>query len=126
MTETQNIIRHARAALAKWRTNRFNSRWEVDKNLPFSADLVGFFDPAQKEYAVKFDDDRQPDGAVADLIVGTAGNPELLDAIDAQLAFAAEYDERPEEGRSGTGDLWMTFAERTAAAIVTADERMSA
>lgn len=110
-------IQQARDVLAKWRNNRFSSPWEVDKNLPFSADLVGLFAPAQKGYAVKFDDDQQPDGAVAALIVGTAGNPELLDAIDGMLWAA---------GSPVAAEGLVKTAERIAAAIIAADKRMSA
>lgn len=116
-----NYIQQARDVLAKWRENSFSTLWEVDTNTPFSADLVGLFAPAQKEYVVKFDDDRQPEGAVANLIVGTAGNPELLDAIDGLLASAQTI------AASTPGMIrFIERADRIAAAIITADERMSA
>ncbi|PYY59983.1 hypothetical protein DEJ17_06335 [Curtobacterium sp. MCSS17_011] len=50
------------------------------------------------------------------LIVGTAGNPELLDAIDGLLEAAERY----------TPGTFRVRAERIAAAIIAADERMSA
>ena len=112
---TADIIQDARDVLAKWRAHQFDTAWEVDTNTPFSADLVGLFAPQRKEYAVKFDDDRQPDRAVARLIVGTAGNPELLDAIDGLLWRGTFND-----GSSGT-----YYAERVAETIIAADERMS-
>ncbi|PZE33972.1 hypothetical protein DEJ21_14075 [Curtobacterium sp. MCSS17_006] len=120
-------IQQARNVLAKWRTNRFNSLWEVDKNLPFSADLVGLFAPAQKEYVVKFDDDRQPDGAVADLIVGTAGNPELLDWIDRFLRDS-EADLEAARGRLGRTDEPGAVGEAItlAGVIIAADQRINA
>jgi hypothetical protein len=57
------------------------------------------------------------------LIVGTAGNPELLDAIDALLA--AEQRRRASMHDNLSHDL-SHHAERIAAAIIAADERMNA
>lgn len=112
-------IQRAPDVLAKWRKNDFNTQWEVDTNTPFSADLIGLFADERKAYAVKFDDDEQPDGAVARLIVGTAGNPDLLDAIDAMLAMWADW--------SRFGYVYVPdYVERVAAAIVAADEQMNA
>jgi hypothetical protein len=55
------------------------------------------------------------------LIVGTAGNPDLLDAIDAMLREAsadiAQYGNQPD-------GLWSGH-KRIAAAIIAADERMT-
>lgn len=65
-----------------------------------------------------------PDAWVADtndahLIVGTAGNPELLDAIDYLLEAATIHESR--SNWSGA----IPHAERIAAAILAADERMN-
>lgn len=54
------------------------------------------------------------------IIDGTAGNPELLDAIDGLLELAAEWAKA--DGIESV-PRWMY---RIAAAIIAADERMSA
>jgi hypothetical protein len=113
-------IQRARDVLAKWRELIYDTEWEIDTNLPFSSELVGLFVPADKEYAVKFEDGRAPHVSVARLIVGTAGNPDLLDAIDGLLAEAL----RVQEGWPTAPRVKDTVP--LAAAIIAADERMSA
>lgn len=56
------------------------------------------------------------------LIVGTASKPDLLDAIDDCLYLAEQAIKRSVGNRSAV----VTVAERVAAAIIAADERMSA
>lgn len=121
MTDS-SIIQQARDVLAKWRELIYDTEWTIDTNEPFSSELVGLFVPADKEYAVLFADGRPPHVSIARLIVGTAGNPESLDADDALLALALEYGDLP----SGNGSRFIALAKRKAAAIVAADERMSA
>lgn len=107
-------IQQARDVLAKWRELIWDTEWEIDTNEPFSSELVGLFVPADKEYAVKFEDGQAPHVSVARLIVGTAGNPDLLDAIDGLLAHFLNWELPPSD------------VPRIAAAIIAADERMSA
>lgn len=65
------------------------------------------------------DDAAQFNGPVAALIVGTAGNPELLDAIDYLFKTALTGSETSDAGR----ERRRTAAD-LAAAIIAGDERM--
>jgi hypothetical protein len=88
-----STIQDARDVLAKWREGTTPGQWQV--NLIWSLGMV-------------WDD--------AMLAVGTAGNPELLDAIDEGLR---QYGTLPDRSVP-------SFIKRIAAAIVAANERMSA
>lgn len=117
MTET-NTIQQARDALAKWRKNLTSPLpWMIEKdgqdNITVDAnrnDLVILSSREAASWASLDDDD-------ARLIVGTAGNPDLLDAIDGLLEEAQ---------RSGLGGWLGHFAVYFASAIIAADERMNA
>ena len=85
-------IQKARDVLAKWREKASVGSWSVDHVAELRA---------------------QRDGR---LIVGTAGNPELWEALDEGLR---QYGKMPDRSIP-------TFINRIAAAIVAADERMSA
>jgi hypothetical protein len=89
-----SIIQRARDALAKWRSDEEDPMpyWTEDQHF-------GFGDSSAR------------------LIVGTAGNPDLLDAIDAMLAtYLAAHS---------IGPTYRRDSERIAAAIIAADERMT-
>ncbi|MCS6578225.1 hypothetical protein [Curtobacterium poinsettiae] len=99
-------IQRARDVLAKWRKETTLGPWQVNRPTP---EIIG----QRADYVgeVKW---------LADLrmIVGTAGNPDLLDAIDGVLAAADLV------GRWETE--FLAHANRLAVAIIAADERMSA
>ncbi|MDT0211226.1 hypothetical protein [Curtobacterium sp. BRD11] len=125
-----SIIQQARDVLAKWRERATEGPWTVVDG-EYSDD-AGTYDGSQIEAEhemVAMDHQDLDCGPVAPLghadarlIVGTAGNPDLLDAIDGMLAIAAadiaEYGVKPP-------GLWNDVA-RVAAAIVAADGRMGA
>lgn len=92
-----SIIQQARDLLAKWRDGTTPGPWE---------DYGGYI--AVPDYVVA-----NGTGRDIPLIVATAGNPELLDAID-DLLLNAKWEAR---------NAWVN---RIAAAIIDADERMSA
>lgn len=102
-----NHIQQARAVLAKWRTDATAAPWSLDDHAPWdhmAINVAGDGGEADvTDYIAGWD---------ARLIVGTAGNPALLDAIDGLL------DVLPQSERV---TLW---AERIVAAILAADERM--
>jgi hypothetical protein len=106
-----NDIQKARDVLAKWRKAQTPAPWQV------KADWTG--DAAEFGTA-----EENPLGWTnhpvdARLIVGTAGNPDLLDAIDAMFDYMAPL------GRTVPTPL-VRHLEGIAAAIISADERMSA
>lgn len=103
-------IQRARNVLAKWREQATGGTWEHHENgVILVNDYIQSGDTTIAEYLFT------PD---ARLIVGTAGNPELLDAIDGMLELVAVYT------RAGVSPITRTHAERIAAVIVAADERM--
>lgn len=110
-----NIIQDARGVLARWRDGSTPGPWIMDtapiKSMGFSIHngLEGIVREAYEEADTR-------------LIVGTAGNPGLLDAIDAllELAESAERDHR-----AGWSAVVWSKAEPIAAAIIAANERMS-
>jgi hypothetical protein len=115
MTDS-SIIQDARDVLAKWRdeSDSKHRAWHY-------ADLGG---PTWTIWAAGLDPEdssvlHADSGGDARLAVGTAGNPELLDAIDAQLAYAQTVLPNP-------FPEIVVWSERIAAAIVAANERMSA
>lgn len=105
-------IQKARDALAKWRDGSTPGPWEVSSTGnelrardPWNGFLLGTWANAS--------------GADQSLIVGTAGNPALLDAIDGLLTHVWKYP-------AWTNGHMRAYAGRIAAAIIAADERMSA
>lgn len=101
-----NDIQKARDVLAKWRRGIMPHPWSDWRE----EDAVVANDPPASVLA---------DGvsrADARLIVGTAGNPELLDAIDAVLNAALVFNR---------DDRLRIHGRHLAAAIIAADERMS-
>lgn len=117
MTES-SIIQDARDVLANWREETTAGPWSREEMPETGENRVirefEFFGAQIEEVA--------PGGVHredARLIVGTAGNPELLDAWDGMLA-------QVELIREVCPAVLVAYAERIAAAIVAADERMSA
>jgi hypothetical protein len=111
-----NDIQKARDVLAKWRERaKTPGPWrqvgEGDEYLTWG-DITDTGEPGSRLVVAEH---AGPDGA---LIVGTAGNPELLDAIDGLLAAAVLV------GRWETE--FLAHAKRLAAAIIAAEKRMSA
>ena len=113
-------IQRARDVLAKWRVNAPSPLpWAIENdgqdNITVDAnrnDLVILSSREVASWAGLDDDD-------ARLIVGTAGNPDLLDAIDAMLKNAQWHIDT-------YGSVEHPWATYIAAAIIAADERMSA
>lgn len=121
-----NTVQQARDALAKWRKNpESRSAWERFDAAGLGEDIAS----GDRGYLGSFDDPTD-----VSLIVGTAGNPELLDAIDGLLADAQEHLADLEATGSGalaslmniTGGGRHHYALRIAAEIIAADERMNA
>lgn len=99
-------IQRARDVLAKWREKNDAEPWYFD-----GGETIWGGDDFSVATMTSFDSD-------ARLIVGTAGNPDLLDAIDAMFAtYLAAHS---------IGPTYRRDTERIAAAIIAADERMSA
>ncbi|UXZ57056.1 hypothetical protein [Curtobacterium sp. Arg-1] len=109
-------IQQARDVLAKWREDATAGQWVVDLDRGESFGAVDTPDVYSESNA---DSVVLPAGTVAEhdipLIVGTAGNPDLLDAIDRVLRLA-----------DIEGGAFHDAAAPFAAAILSADERMSA
>lgn len=112
-----NDIRRARDVLAKWRENPAGMPWRLGDRSPWHSDEVVIADAADRG-DVSGDYMNEDD---ARLIVGTAGNPDLLDAIDTLLALYEPYQRAGADVRPPV----MAHAERIAAAIIAA-ERMNA
>lgn len=83
-------IQQARDMLAKWRGAARDGEWSIEA------------DTAESSWLGR----------------GTAGNPELLDAIDFALDLGIRFP--------GYDEAADAMSERIAAAIISADERMSA
>jgi hypothetical protein len=113
-------IQQARDVLAKWRSEADSPLpWAIENdgqdNIAVDAgrdDLVRLSSREVASWAGLADGD-------ARLIVGTAGNSELLDAIDALLGDAARYHEHD------SAHLFAMHGRLIAAAIVAVDERMT-
>lgn len=112
-------IQQARDILAKWRKNAASPLpWAIESDGRDSitvdanhVDIVQFSSREVASWACLDDDD-------ARLIVGIAGNPDLLDAMSQMLESAGYWgDAQP---------MLSNYANRIAAAIIAADERMSA
>jgi hypothetical protein len=126
-------IQQARDVLAKWKKAQgwFPGPWAVRNEQPgrtgwadviFDAEgdsLFTYDGPDGDEFSPTHDANTDP--GVARLIVGTAGNPDLLDALDTLLKVAHEW----KHGAPNKNVMLVKHAERLAAAIITADERMS-
>jgi hypothetical protein len=104
-------IQQARDVLAKWRKGTHEGPWA--RSMPTIRDANGRLVVSD------------PLTADARLIVGTAGNPDLLDTLDNFLwkayrdfAYTGKLTECDEPGA-------VQYAERIAAAIVAADKRMT-
>jgi hypothetical protein len=66
--------------------------WEVDRNTPFTSDLVGIFAPARKHYILQVEnqddvDDPTSDEDIKFLAAARTDIPRLLAALDAVLAL---------------------------------------
>lgn len=109
-------IQKARDVLAKWRKQAPVGPWRVTEQ--------GFADQRGHEHIQAPYYDLKIDPMVAALIVGTAGNPDLLDAIDALLAEALTV--AMVEPVTVATLVVQNIAATIAAAIIAADERMSA
>ena len=98
-------IQKARDVLAKWRGHALTGNWSIIP-LPLSHnfDMVD----GSMVYAANTDD-----GTAARLIVGTAGNPDLLDALDELLRLEAAVEQR--------GGPVFANTKRIAAAIIAAE-----
>ncbi|WIE60760.1 hypothetical protein DEI97_013520 [Curtobacterium sp. MCLR17_032] len=116
-------IQQARDALEKWRERATQGPWAVIDGV--YSDEGGTYDGSQIEAEhemVAMDHQDLDCGPVAPLgyadarlIVGTAGNPDLLEALDEGLR---QYGTMPERSVP-------TFIKRIAAAIIAADKRMT-
>ena len=124
MTDSSTLQR-AREVLATWRERATEGPWKVIDGV--YSDDDGEYDASQIEgehEMVAMDHQDLDCGAVpsigyadARLIVGTAGNTDLLDELDAMFRDSIEDAERG-NGRSSR-------AERLAAHIIAADEQMT-
>ncbi len=106
-------ITKAREVLARWRTDVTKGTWGL------LWDWSTFTSPESAEEKGYVGDTVRPHDAR--LIVGIAGNPDLLDAIDTLLS----YGETDDLTQWGSHSDYHTAA-LLAKAIVAADERMSA
>lgn len=125
-----NEIQKARDVLAKWRKSQawFPGPWAIRNEQPGRANWSDVIFDKHGDSLFTHDEeggdefspthDAGTDPTVAMLIVGTAGNPDLLDAIDAMLRIADTRMARREE------PAFILHADRIAAAIIAADERM--
>lgn len=115
-------IQKARDVLAGWRNQALPGPWSKEPDTDWEGVAQAAITTGNG--ALTWDDHGGDvfSPGTARLIVGTAGNPESLDADDALLALALEYGDLP----SGNGSRFIALAKRKAAAIIAADERMSA
>lgn len=115
-TDMTDIIQRARDVLAKWRGHALHGNWSpvplLSNNAVYTFDAVD----ESSAYAANSDDE-----VAMCLIIGTAGNPDLLDALD-QLLESAELVEQ--DHRAGWAAVIWGKAEPIAAAIIAAEERM--
>ncbi len=101
-----NDIQRARDVLAKWREKA--GQWTYAGDFTFTGeDRTEPCLPLHTQWKSN-----------ARLIVGTAGNPDLLDAIDAMLSDRFLR-------HASTQSQFRQHAERIAAAIIAADKRMN-
>lgn len=107
-------IQQARDVLAKWRDAATPGAWHVEHHR-IDIELVPAVFADEPEALVIEPDGVGPDDAR--LIVGTAGNPDLLDALDGLLAAAI--------WTMTTAGVFYESTELIAAAIIAADERMT-
>lgn len=112
-------IQQARDVLAKWRDRSTDGPWKYDSD----AQEVWVESPANADIIIA---DEGLTVSDARLIVGTAGNPDLLDAIDGVLAKAQEelgwYTYEWVAISKGVGAGALLIAD----AIIAADEQMNA
>lgn len=122
---TDTIIQDARDVLAKWRERATQGPWSVIDGVYSQDGMTYDGSQIEAEHEMVAMDHHDLDcGPVAPLgysdarlIVGTAGNPDLLDAIDAMFAtYLAAHS---------IGPTYRRDTEHIAAAIIAADERMS-
>lgn len=127
-------IQQARDVLEKWRERATEAPWRVIDGVYSQEGMTYDGSQIEAEHEMVAMDHQDLDcGPVAPLgyadarlIVGTAGNPELLDAIDWLLAATvASYEAWGNRVGQYTVDK-DGHAARIAAAIVAADEQMSA
>lgn len=105
-------IQQARDILAKWRSAAATGRWDLKFDW---AQFTAESSPEENGYV---GDTENPYDAR--LIVGIAGNPDLLNAIDGLLTHGQSAVTNP-MNEFGVRD----WADRIATAIIAADERMT-
>ena len=129
MTDS-SIIQDARDVLNTWRERATEGPWSVIDGVYSQEGMTYDGSQIEAEHEMVAMDHQDLDcGPVAPLgyadarlIVGTAGNPELLDAIDLMLEVAV----RIVADSPMTPHRLVQHANRIAAAIIATDERMSA
>lgn len=124
MTNDESNIQQARDALAKWRGNVASPLpWRIvsvdeSNDAVVDAEHIGIVALSSRE-------EESSAGLYAGddvLIVGTAGNPDLLDALDELLAEALAVSFV--QPHTVATLVVQKLAERIAAAIIVANERM--
>jgi hypothetical protein len=116
MTDIQR--ERARDVLAKWRDGSSSGPWEARSEIP-SMSGARWTVHTEGTPGIRMGVHEYQHGSMnLALIVGTAGNPDLLDAIDSALEAANRY--------AGDDFSILLAIEPLAAAIIAADERMSA
>lgn len=112
-------IQHARDVLAKWRERAIQGTWDARQDTPsMSGSNWTLRVHGTPGIRASVNEYQHGDG-LARLIVGTAGNPDLLDAIDAMLKNAQWHID-------SYGSVEHPWASLIAAAIIAADTRMNA
>lgn len=107
-------IQQARDVLTKWRKEAREGRWHFAYSIPASKNLGTIDGDMEREGFYVASDVTSED---ARLIIGLAGNPVLLDAVDLLLERSIRWPNAP---------LDMEPIELIAAAIIAAQEQMSA
>lgn len=115
-------IQDARDVLAKWRDGTTPGPWKRSRSGIDGenyGEVIFPGDVSCSSYCYGGSSSIDGDNLVADfrLIVGSAGNPDLLDAIDDVLVSAIAWDMKGMHRPAALDDL--------AAAIIAADQRMS-
>lgn len=108
-------LSEARDVLKKWRKDAAKGEWDLSWEWStFTSQQV----PRDNGY---IGDTDQPDDAR--LIVGTAGNPALWDALDGLMLAASRYPGL--QWVDGDAYLFLQHAEAVADSILAADKRMT-
>ncbi|MDY1005712.1 hypothetical protein [Curtobacterium sp. CFBP9011] len=113
-------IQQARDVLKKWREGAVAGPWFADREHPeFDGATIAndaFLNPTNENEHEPVLDVSGISIGDARLIVGTAGNPDLLDVLDGMLTTAS---------LAKTPDQVSSWFPRLAAAIIAADDRMT-